>query len=111
MNQDTRIPVVLGQQPGPGDAMLVEEGLAAPDGVYALRFAVAPPLHAFGCACCTRQNTAAVALGLVFRARATGAAPFFSRIAVRASAAGDALVREALAGDAVTSARYRLVEL
>lgn len=111
MNRDTRIPVVLGQQPGPDDAALVEDGFGgAEDGCYAVRFSAAKPAHPLSCACCTRQSPAADALNRAFRARTIGTAPFFSRITVLASQAGEAEIRNALKTDIITHARYRLVE-
>jgi hypothetical protein len=107
MNDDSRIPVVFGQQPGPNDAALVEEGFAAPAAGYALRFKAARFGHGVGCTCCAARSPAAEALAQLFRARATGAAPYFSRVAVLASAVGEAELRAALAQDALARARYR----
>ncbi len=107
-----RIPVVLGGG-GPvreGDAWLVEDGADMPAEGYAVRFAL-PSVkfgHIAGCACCTLRGPAADALTRMFRARATGAAPFFNRVVVLASPAGEAAVREALSDDVVTAARYEL---
>jgi len=53
------------------------------------------------------RSPAAEALAQLFRARATGAAPYFSRVVVLASAAGEAALRAALAQDALAQARYR----
>ena len=44
--------------------------------------------HLPGCSCCVARSPAATALAAVFRARATGAAPYFSRLLVLASPAG-----------------------
>ena len=107
MQEDSRIPVVFGQQPGPEDAALVEEGVAAPAAGYALRFAAAKPGHGVGCICCVARSPAAEALAQLFRARVTGAAPYFIRVVVVASAAGEAALRAALAQDALAQARYR----
>jgi hypothetical protein len=94
-----RIPVVIGGAPGEGDAA-----------GYAVRFAlgVGKPGHVAGCVCCTLRGPAADALTTMFRARATGVAPFFRRVVVLASAAGEDAVGQALEGDVVTRARYRL---
>jgi hypothetical protein len=102
-----RIELVFGGEPGPEDAALVEDGHAMPETGYAVRFALAAFGHAPGCACCTLRGPAADALGRMFRARATGAAPFFRRVMVCASEAGVAAVREAVATDVVTMARFR----
>lgn len=108
MKQDSRIPVLFGQQPGPEDAVLVEEGLAPPAGLYVVRFAATRPGHAIGCACCPPRGAGAEALSHAFRARATGAAPFFKRVMVLASANGAAEITAAVEQDAVSRARYRL---
>ncbi|MDD2704497.1 MAG: hypothetical protein PHU07_04070 [Acidocella sp.] len=101
---------MLGQQPGADDAALVEEGFGLPACGYAVSFSAGGLGHALNCACCTRQSPAADALSRAFRARATGAAPYFSRIAVLASPEGEAQIRQALATDVIANARYRLVE-
>jgi len=106
---DMRIPVLFGTgAAGEADAWLVEDGAAMPPEGYAVRFALPPQKvgHAIGCACCTLRGPAADALTRMFQDRATGAAPFFKRVIVLASNSGCALVREALAQDAVTRARF-----
>lgn len=105
---DMRIPILIGGDPEPADAVLVEDGLDMPKTGYAVRFTPALPGHALGCACCTARGPVAEALGRLFRERATGKAPFFARILVLASAAGENAVRMAVAEDVMTSARYRL---
>jgi len=107
---DMRIPVLFGGAPTPDDAFLVEDGADMPAG-YAVGFAL--PAQKFGhvlaCNCCSSRGPAADALTRMFRARATGAAPFFKRVRVLASAAGEEAVREAIASDVVTAARYMLI--
>lgn len=105
-----RIPIVMGVEPGVDDAVLVEDGCAMPPTGHAVRFALggAKPGHFAGCACCTLRGPAADALTALFRARATGAAPFFKRLVVLASPAGEAAVQAALAEDVVSAARFRL---
>jgi len=112
MSTDMRIPVAMDGQPEEGDAILVEDGFDMPVSGYAVRFALGTgkPGHLSGCACCTLRGPAADALTTMFRARATGAAPFFSRVRVLASPAGKAALREALEADVVTKARFRLRE-
>jgi hypothetical protein len=105
---DMRIPISIGGDPGPGDAVLVEDGRDMPESGYAVRFALGLPGHPLSCACCTLRGPAADALGRLFRERATGAAPFFTRVVVLASPAGEDAVRQAVAEDVVTRARYRL---
>jgi hypothetical protein len=115
---DMRIPVLFGRPMHTGggeanDAWLVEDGATMPPDGYAVRFALpaqkfgaAGSGHSIGCACCTLRGPAADALTRMFRERAIGAAPFFKRIRVLASPAGEAAVRDALQGDVVTAARY-----
>jgi hypothetical protein len=105
MNADTRIEVVFGQRPGPHDAVLAEAHHAVPPGLHAAYFAISHPV---GCTCCVGQSPAGAALATLFRARATGRAPFFRRVVVLASPAGEAAVRQALAQEALAMARYRL---
>jgi hypothetical protein len=107
---DARIPIVFGGEPSPDDAILVEDGRDMPETGYAVRFAVAggQPGHVIGCACCSLRGPAADALGRIFMARARGEAPFFGRVVVLASVDGETAIREALTGDVVTRARYRL---
>ncbi|MDD2860650.1 MAG: hypothetical protein PHI71_06215 [Acidiphilium sp.] len=102
-----RIGGVVGGVVTPGDAVLVAGDAAVTEGVACERFRLAAnPLHGIGCACCAPRGSAAEALGRLFLARARGAVPWFSRVVVVADAAGVAAVRAALAGDAVTMARF-----
>ena len=109
---DMRIPVLFGgvARPGEADAWLVEQNTAALPSGYALSFALPAPLfgdrHGIGCSCCSPRGPAAEALTRMFRARATGAAPFFKRVLVLASPAGEAAIRAALAEELLTAARY-----
>ncbi len=107
---DMRIPIVMGGEVAPADAVLVEDGHAMPAAGYAVRFALGSqkPGHVAGCACCTLRGPAADALSALFRARATGVAPLFKRLVVLASAEGEAAVEAALAEDVVSAARFRL---
>ena len=57
---------------------------------------------------CAPRGAAAAALGQLFRDRATGKEPYFKRLVVLASPAGEAAVREALTEDVLTRARYKL---
>ena len=114
-----RIPVLFGAAAAAaGDAWLVEDGAAMPPEGYAERFTLpvqkfgaagpnaAGLRHAVGCRCCTLRGPAADALSRMFRARTTGSAPFFKRVVVLASPAGEAAVRQALTQEVVTKARY-----
>jgi hypothetical protein len=106
---DMRIPIFFGIPPRSDDAVLVEEGQTAPSEGYAVRFSPpAGPSHKFNCTCCTFRGPASTALGQLFRARATGVAPFFKRVVVLASPQGETAVREALAGDVMAAARFQI---
>jgi len=111
MNRDARIPVLF--DPGSaaaGDAWLVEGDRPAPPGAHIVRFMPPPhaPGHTVGCACCTPRGPVADALAGLFRARATGTAPFFARVIVLASPDGQKIVERALAEDVILRARYSL---
>ncbi len=107
-----RIPVVIAKvQPGAADALLIEGDATAPEGVYAQHFTLPLQgiLHIAGCVCCTPRSSVSAALAAMFRARATGAAPFFSRVVVWTSNdAGAAGVAATLSENVLSSARYRL---
>jgi G3E family GTPase len=112
-SSDMRIPVVMRVEPVAGDAVLVEDGHDMPADGYAVRFAlgVGKAGHEVGCVCCTLRGPAADALTTMFRARAMGGAPFFGRVVVLASPEGEAAVGEALEGDVVTKARFRVGDI
>ncbi|MDE8350251.1 MAG: hypothetical protein POG74_12375 [Acidocella sp.] len=112
---DMRIEIVMGVEPQADDAVLVEAGHAAPPGHYSAGFGAAGPGpvvagHALGCACCVPRGPVAGVLAAMFRARATGAAPFFKRLVVLATPAGEAAVRAAVAGDVLAGARFLIRE-
>lgn len=90
---DARIPVLFGVAPMAGDTTL------APAASWA-------GAHAPGCTCCVARSPAAVALDRLFLDRVRGAVPWFARVVV--PVAGEAAVRDALAGDPTVSARFRL---
>jgi hypothetical protein len=100
---DARIPVFFASEPTEAEsvAWLVEDpGGAAWDSRDAG--------HVAGCACCVTRSPVAEALGRLFRARAVGEVPFFTRLGVvPASDGGAASVRQALATDGLASACYR----
>jgi hypothetical protein len=106
---DMRIPVLFNQDAAAA-AYLLEGDATAPKGAYAVRFTLpaAGFGHAIGCACCTPRGPAANALAELFRARATGAAPFFSQVVVVASPAGIAAIRAAIEQDVLANARFRI---
>ncbi|MGE4482488.1 hypothetical protein [Acidocella sp.] len=108
MKEDRRIPVYIGIAPGPDDAVLVEEEQDMPATGHAVRFAVPKRGHQPGCFCCTARGPAANAFSSLYRDRALGAAPYFTRVIVLASLAGQADIKAALDQDAVTKARFRL---
>lgn len=93
---------------GTGAAYLVEDGQDAPAGAYAVRFSAGDGRHKPGCACCAGRSNAAEALGRIFRARATAAAPFFTELIVLASEAGQAAIHAALTEDLMARARFRV---
>lgn len=102
-----RIPVRFGGNAVPGEALLVEAGNTPTEPGYAMFFESRTKFgHSAGCACCLPRGPAADALLRMFRARSTGAAPFFQSVRVVASPAGEEAVREALALDVVAKARY-----
>ena len=103
-----RIEIVMGGAPATTDAVLAETGHQAAPGTYLITFAPGQPGHAIGCTCCTPRGPVADALSAMFRARATGKAPFFRRVVVLASPEGEAVVRAAVMHDVVSAARYRL---
>ncbi|MCW8305683.1 hypothetical protein AruPA_01420 [Acidiphilium sp. PA] len=106
------IEVVFGGSVAPGDAVLIEGDAPAPAAAAVARFVVPDnPLHGVGCACCAPRGPASEALSRLFLARARGEVALFTRVVVLAGADGVALVRAALAGDAVTRARFRGVEI
>ena len=101
---DARIPVFFATEPAEaeGVAWLVEDAAVA---AWDSREAG----HVAGCTCCVSRSPVAEALGRLFRARAVGEVPFFTRLGVvPASAAGEASVRQALATDGLASACYRV---
>jgi hypothetical protein len=94
---------------GPDEALLIE-GDAPADRPAVARFVlpIRVATHPVGCACCAPRGPAATALGRLFLARARGEVPWFrSVVAITRGEAGADAVRAALAGDVVTSARFR----
>jgi hypothetical protein len=120
---DGRIGVRFGaaEDAGPEDALLIEgdsppadiaprDGDAPPGRSVIARFTlpVRVPTHPLGCICCAPRGPVAEALGRLFLARARGESPWFRCVvAVTRSTAGADAVRAALAGDVVTTARFR----
>jgi hypothetical protein len=102
-----RIPILFGVPPRSDDAVLVEDGQNMPQLGHIMGFSRPKPRHGLWCTCCTLRGPVADALAQLFRARATGAAPFFQRVVVLASPEGETAVREALE-DVMVAARYRL---
>lgn len=108
MEQDRYIPVYHGGVIKAGDAVLAQKAYEAPSLAYVVWFEPARAGHRFGCSCCTARGPVAYALAALFRARATGEAPFFQRVVVLADEAGWADVQATLAEDTLTRARFRL---
>ena len=108
MWMDARIPVRFGplQSRTLGDAVLTDTS-ADRTGAWAV-IAQVPGGHSLDCVCCLPRSGAAVALGTLFRLRATTAeAPFRAVLAV-VGPANEAAVRAALIDDPVAAARFRL---
>jgi hypothetical protein len=103
MKVDARIPIGEGEGPF---AALVSSGETAPVGAVAIETVDAGPAHPAACACCAGRSPVAVALDRLFQARVRGTVPWFVRVMVSDGAWAD--VTEAVRGDAVTAARFRL---
>lgn len=108
VEQNRYIPVYHGGVIKVGDAVLAQKGYEAPAFSYVMWFEPARAGHRFGCSCCTARSPVAYALAALFRARATGEAPFFQKVVVLADAAGWADVQATLANDTLTRARFKL---
>jgi hypothetical protein len=82
---------------------------APPPGAVALaRFDLSAAAHAAACACCAGRGPAAVALDTLFQARIRNSCPWFERVvALAETPAARTEIEAALAGDAVTAARFR----
>lgn len=116
---DARIPLVTVPDDAALAAALAQGGPAAvlaagpdrpvPMGAVALAsFEVAGPAHAVACACCAGRGPAAAALDRLFQARVRNACPWFERVvALAPSPEARAEIAAALAGDAVTMARFK----
>ncbi|HTI00893.1 MAG TPA: hypothetical protein VL752_08100 [Acidisoma sp.] len=102
---DARIPVFFSStaEPATADVMwLVED---AENAAWDSR----ETGHVPGCTCCVARSPVAEAMGRLFRARAVGEVPFFTRLGVvPASEGGAVAVRQALETDGLVSACYRL---
>lgn len=117
---DARIPLTLvadeaalaaALASGPPAALVVEAPpTPLPAGAVALvSFDATTTAHAAGCACCAGRSPAAAALDRLFQARVRNACPWFDRVlALAGTPEAAAAIREALAQDAVASARFRL---
>ena len=109
---DPRIPVRFGPAAaaGPETALLIAGDAAAPAGIAVARFTPEPlGFHGVGCACCAPRGAAAAALGRLFLTRARGGVWFREVLAVTPGTIGEAEVRAAVAGDALTAARFRVL--
>jgi hypothetical protein len=82
---------------------------APPPGAVALaRFDLSAAAHAAACACCAGRGPAAAALDRLFQARVRNACPWFEQvIALAETPEARTEIEAALAGDAVTVARFR----
>ena len=106
---DARIPIRFGllTSRGPHEAVLAEGGAPGPGAWAVIEGRGAG--HLADCACCRPRSGAAVALGLLFRQRATGDMPPFKAVLAAVGPEGEAAVREAVRDDPVAAARFRLV--
>lgn len=117
---DARIPLILLAEEaaladalasGPPAAVISEAPPPAlPAGAVTLvSFDATTTAHAPGCACCAGRSQAAAALDRLFQARVRNACPWFDRVlALAATPEAAAALREAVAQDALASARFRL---
>jgi len=106
---DLRIAILVGTLPAPGDALLVPLGSRIPAGFYGINVALdAASHHPLGCACCAQRGAIPAALAAMFRARATGTAPFFKRIIVLAPQSIRPVIEQAVREDIFAASRYRV---
>lgn len=117
---DARLPLHIVESPealaaalaaGPGPAAVLAEAPpppALPLGAAALvSFDPGMP-HGAACGCCGGRSPAAVALDRLFQARVRGGCAWFDRVlALAETPEARQAVAAALAGDAVTAARFR----
>ena len=109
---DARVPVLIGpaELAGPESAVLAE-GRDPAEAAARFVLPAADAGHIAGCACCVPRGPVSDALNQLFLARARGEVSFFRAVvAAPATEAGAAAIRQALAEDPVTMARFRLAE-
>ena len=109
---DARIPVSLVPDAGALAGALAggkpAAVLGAEGGVASESFAAGCAPHAVACACCQGRGEAAQALDRLFQARVRGSVPWFDRVLVLDEGSVGAEIKQALAADALASARFRL---
>ena len=116
---DARIPLVVTEDApalvaalagAPKAAVLAAAaGAELPAGAVTLGSFDPAPSHAAACSCCGGRLPAAAALDRLFQARVRGQCPWFDHVvALAETPEARAAVAAALAGDAVTAARFRL---
>jgi hypothetical protein len=108
---DARIPIAIVSElsGAPDAANLVEGDVDIAPGTATAYFQEALPTHPPGCACCLPRSAAGAALGALFRARALGTVPFFTRVeALLATPSGEAALRQAVEADPVAASYFRL---
>lgn len=105
--RDDRIPLRFGPASDAGmeEAVLTEAGRAAPAGRAVARFGLGG-VHPALCACCGGRHPAAAALAALFQDRARGRVPWFTGVV--ADVEDRVAVAEALRGDLVAAARFRV---
>ena len=114
---DARIPLVVvpdvaglaaALAEGPAAAVLAEAPAPPVEGAVAVEGFEADMPHAIACTCCNGRSPAAAALDRLFQARVRGRCGWFTRVvALAGSEPARVQVAEALAGDALTAARFR----
>ena len=110
MATDARIPVMfadptqVAEMLRADDALLVEDGVAAPAWGRLGRFALGGSPHALGCNCCAGRSPPAQALSALFLARARGEGVFFRRVI--AVVRDRTLVRGLLEDDVMIRGRF-----
>ncbi|MDN3568098.1 hypothetical protein QWZ14_27265 [Paeniroseomonas aquatica] len=91
-----------------GEAAVLAEAPAPAIAAMAVEAFEADMPHAIACTCCNGRSPAAAALDRLFQARVRGRCGWFTRVvALAGSEPARVQVAEALAGDALTSARFR----
>lgn len=109
MSTDSRIPVRFGsREDAGGGCSLLIEGHGLQTGSIAYFVPGPADGHPVGCACCTPRRPAAEALARLFLAHIRDGHPLTGLVAITRTNAGRRAVLDALNGDMLTKARFRL---